>query len=865
MVGSSDVPRNVSADGRTARAVDYRGTTSPVVSDRIQANVEAIELARQIISENRYATGEEQEILARFSGWGGLQEFFTTARDNSDDERVQRVQDLLGDEGFAEARRGLLTQHFTPSPVTGEIWGALENLGFEGGRVLEPGSGLGSFIATAPDGAHMTGVELDSTTATISSLLYPSHEIRNEGYQDHQIEGTELYDAVVGNVPFGQIRLTGDKDPFPYEGSIHNYFIQKALWQTRPGGIVAVLSSTYTMDAKNPALRRLIYSPTSEGGLDADLLGAVRLPNGVFSQTANTEVASDILLFRRRLPGEDALPFDWEYATSMSLDGNDFTVNAYWNEHRDNVLGDFVVGSNQYGPALNVQGETNAQALASGELRERLTRIVDEARSRGRAMSERREDVIRELPRVEIDKNRVGRLRINKDSGKVEALNQYGDWVEKNKINADGTESKKPLAEKDIPQLRALLDLRDKASELIATEAATTGYVPELENMRNDVRDSYRAYVQTYKCIGDQEIRETYKKDKTGEPVLDDEGNPIIAKIKIHSSEAIKIFRTDPDFATVFALEKYNSETNTAVEADILSRRTIRVEPKPLGVDNAQDAMRVSITERGRIDIDYMSFLLGEKNTEKVEQELEGLAFRDPEKNGEWVSRAEYLSGNVRKKLVRAEEVAHTDEAYNVNAAALREVQPKDVPLTDVTIVPGAVWIPVADHLEFFREVMLGHPSDDRAKLSFNPVSNTWNCSGGSAANAVWSPANPEHAWKFAADKAPSEVFKRTLNNSFEIMVERDGQKIVDRDASQQMKDAAERCKVEFNNWLWRDPNRVERLTRSYNDMFNSLVPRNYEAEGQALRLPGLSEAYKPHPWQKTAVARILAEPSTGL
>ncbi len=773
---------------------------------------------RRLQAEQREASREEQQLLARWSGWGAVPEFFDEQRSEWAREREQ-LRQLLDERAYAAARRTTINAHYTDPTYVQAIWRAVQDLGFQDGLVLEPGAGAGTFIGLAPPGAQMTGVELDPSTAAIAQALYPGATIRAESFAQSPYRAGH-FDAVVGNVPFADVRL---HDPRHNRGghSLHNHCIIKSLALTRPGGIVALLSSRYTLDAQNPAARR-------EMNALGDLIGAVRLPSGAHQRSAATNVVTDLLLLRRREPSTAPTSIAWEQAPTIELDGARARLNGYYLEHPQHVLGRLAITSGQYAtPSLTVQADARALPEA---LSEALSEITTRARANGQAMSARRTAPGPEPAALAPGTGLWdGHLSAEPDGRFTRVLG--------------GQHTPLPVPGAQRVELRALLGLRDGARELLGAEAASAEDTPAIDQLRDQLRARYESYSVRYGPINRFSTRRTGHLDRGS-------GEPRTARVR---PRALITLRDDPFAALVCALESFDDGTQTAVGATILSQRTLVARAPVLGVERADEALAVALETDGRVQLDRIADLLGASPGEAREA-LGELVYEDP-RSARLVPAPEYLSGNVREKLDVARAAAAERPELAVNASALQAVLPLDLGIEDVHPRLGAAWIDADTHQAFLREILL-----DSSVIVEHPGGGVWGVRADNRslkATSEWgTPRMPAAAIVRATlEQRPLQVTDETP----------EGKRIVNPVESAAAVEKAEALQERFAEWAWEAPERAARLLGEYNRRFNSLVLRDYSAEGQRLTLPGLAKTFTAHPHQRTAVARMLNEPAVGL
>ena len=808
---------------------------------RFKANLDALATLKELRESGKSATAEQQSTIARFGSWGAVPEVFDQRRQDWHSERVE-LMELLGRDRYEAARRTTLNAHFTDPAIVRPMWDTLSALGLKSGNILEPGSGMGTFIGLAPSRLKMTGVELDPTSAELSSYLYPDATIRSEGF-----EGTNLplnyFDGSIGNVPFGNFKLH-DRIHNGGDHAIHNHFIIKSLNLTRGGGLAAFVTSAYTMDSQNPAARREIADM-------ADLVGAVRLPNRAHQRAAGTEVLTDILIFRKRYledePAKDQ--GDWINTAStrvpaksarvselLAANGGSLNINKYFLNNPRNVLGEFVATQGVQGSVqLGVTGDD-----LSTDLEVALGGIIESAQERKLIQGPRRdpvaldEEVIVNAPSIAWD-------------GHI-ALTEAGQFVEY--LSGVPHELKVPkTAQKEV---QALMGLRDLGTSLLAAEAATTTDTPEVQRLRTELRGAWEQYVSEYGPINRYTESWRASRAKGAEP-----GEMIMVAM---APTATNVFRRDPFSAFVFGLEKFNTEKQTAQPADILTERALSKRIAPQGAETAYDALNISLDQTGGVDLALIANLRGQSE-EDARTELGSLVYEDPAQDGALVTAAEYLSGNVRAKLMQAEEAATDNPGiYTGHIDALRNVIPAPLQPADIEPQPGAAWIPPAEHERFLYETLglrsgqlkFESSGDGQWHVKQSGIRNMF------SANTTWG----------TEDRSAVDLFRARCEQR-PIRVERknaDGSSYLDPVATDAANQKAEALTERFQEWVWENPARAERLAAEYNEKFNSIALRDYSSAGQALTFPGMATAtFTPMEHQRTAVARILSEPAVGL
>ncbi|MBG0818972.1 helicase-related protein [Planomonospora sp. ID82291] len=869
--GRRGVPaRRAGSRGRRAAAeVADPGAFRPVSQEdlapsgekaKARANIAAVRLLRQLQAEDRPATEEEKRVLARWSGWGSLPIVFESrpverAKDFRNDdgslnrEKYERavkrwesfaperaeLRAMLNEKEWREASRNTLNAHYTDASLVAGVWDAVQQLGFNGGNVLEPGSGVGTFIGMAPEGAHMTGIELDSTTAAISQHLYPNATVRNESFADTRAPDN-TFDLTIGNVPFGDYWLVDNKHNPGEKHSIHNHFILKSLALTRPGGLVAVVTSRYTMDSENSDARR-------EMAAMGDLVGAVRLPSGAHRKAAGTDVVTDLLIFRKREEDEEPGDTSWIDAPKTDVNGHRHPVNTYFQQHPENILGVQTTGRGQFSDHdLVVKGDRDAAPA----LREALARIVADAHESGRTF-EQRAQVAAPLRLAARDERHDGAL----------ALAEDGTFTQVR----DGQALPVAVHPSQVEQLTGLLGLRDVARELLAEESRSETDTPRLAELRAELNRRYDAYTARFgspskkanRRFTPEEARQKAAAEgrKTGE--------------KDMTPTAVGWLKSDPAGAIVFnGLDDYDPETDTARKADMLAKRVIGAKKPLASTDDPGEALAVVLDRFGELRLDEIARLL-KVDEETARERLGDRVFDAPSfvvKNGllletgeppKLVPAAEYLSGNVRHKLEAARRAAEDDPRFHLNVAALERVLPRDLTPGEIDAKLGAAWISAGVVQEFLREIL----ADSSVQVR-HAGGSLWEVVGdkqGYEARHVY--GTNRNSWT-ALDIAEALLKQTTIKVRKSIG---DGVTVPDPEGTIEVQEKAQELAERFSEWVWEDPDRAERLARIYNDQFNSIVLRSYD--GATPALPGLAAEWEPRDHQNAAVARIINEPAT--
>ncbi|MDR1431759.1 MAG: helicase, partial [Propionibacteriaceae bacterium] len=796
-------------------------------------------------------------MLARWSGWGavGLSEVFNEAKSEFSRER-SRLHELLDDKDYAAARLTTINAHYTDPMVVRQMWRIMERLGFDQGIVLEPGCGAGTFIGMAPPSASMVGVELDPTTAAIAGLLYPDADIRCESFAATRLPAG-YFDAAIGNVPFSSQSLY---DPL-YNSSnlaMHNHFIVKALALTRPGGIVAALTSSFTLDAKQRAARAEIASM-------ADLVGAIRLPNKTFARCAGTDVMIDLVVFRKRAddPGlttSSDLASQWIPSSQVELTGpkaeEKLYVSDYFQMRPDMVLGQMKAVSTQYGVRVGVEGDLD-------QLESRLSmaadRLVADAQRQGLEFIKAPARATR--PKTDMVPPGIldGHVERRSDGTFVKA--ESGQYVAL------------PVKQSQVLELARLMGLRDKAVALLRAERDGEPDT-DLDGKRESLRLNWQRYVSQFGPVNrfisfltaaDKQDRQEFIEQNSG--LADGEDLTVLAELQFPASgrripPAVKYLADDPDWWRLAALENFDEVSGEVTPGALLRKRLVRPDKTIVNVDNVVDALAVVLDQCGRVDLDRIRELAG-LDSRQVIEELGDLIWQVPGEPDLWKTKAAYLSGNVRTKLRAALEAESAEPGkWQHHVDALTSVLPPDILPGDISARPGAVWISGEDHQLFLQE-LLHDPnlvvtridvSDWRVRPSRTVTDDfdyteKWGTSRMPATNIFTAIAEQRRVEVHDTYEDSSGKERRSINEQ-------------ETDAAQEKADL---MIAEFKQWLWSDPDRSIRLTREYNDKFNAHVGRDYRSEGQRLSLPGLSPDWIPRVHQRDAVARGIAEPSVGL
>ena len=780
----------ISSDGKNYAITDDNFADG-TKSERYEYNINAIKTLKELEKNNRQATPTEQEILAKYVGWGGLDSYFK-------DENNGQLKALLDESEYKAALASTLTSFYTPPTVIRAVYKVLDNLGFKSGNVLEPSCGVGNFIGLCPqsmESSKFYGVELDDISGRIASKLYPQANIAVQGFETTNLPDN-FFDVAVGNVPFAQMKVL-DKKYDKYNFLIHDYFFAKTLDKVRPGGIVAFITSKGTMDKKSCKVRKYIAQR-------AELLGAVRLPNNTFSRTAGTKVTSDVLFLQKRERMIDIEP-DWVH---LCTDDNGITINSYFIEHPEMVLGEMQEVSGPYGAkaeciaydnanledllneaVANINGEYKAQEIE--QLFDDDTQNIEEA------------DIIPATPDVKNFSYTVvdGDIYYRQNS-----------IMERQKLNATAEKRIKALV-KVREALRGVLNnqLEDMPDEVI-------------KNSQLKLNNLYDNFINEFGYI--------------------------------NTRANLKAFEKDDSINLLASLEKFDSEKNYKGKSDIFSRRTVKPHKAIDKVETAADALAVSIAEKAKVDLEYMSKLYG-KSVNNIVDELEGAIFNVPGTD-EYQTADEYLSGNVRRKLRTALSYSYDKpEKYDSNIAALKAVQPTDLTASEIDVRLGATWLPV-DVVRDFMYTTFGTPRyvQDSIEVSYSEYNSEWRISHKSLDKSVNAVSNygtkRVNAYKILEDTLNLKDV-RVFDNIYDDGKEK---RVLNKEETAIAQSKQELIKSRFASWVFSERNRRERLCRIYNERFNSVRPREYD--GSFLVFDGMNTEIRLRDHQRNAVAHAI-------
>lgn len=770
---------------------DNLGEGSP--REKFINNVEAIRVLKKCEEENRFATPQEQEILSKYVGWGGLPQAFDE-KDSSWSNEYSILKNLLDEKEYSQARESTLTAFYTPPVVIRSMYKALENMGLKTGNILEPSCGVGNFIGMLPDSLEdckLYGVELDSISGRIARQLYQKSTVAVQGYEDTNLPNS-FFDVAVGNVPFGDFKVL-DKKYDKHKFLIHDYFFAKTLDKVRPGGVIAFITSKGTLDKENPSVRKYIAQR-------ADLLGAIRLPNNTFKANAGTEVTSDIIFLQKRDSITDIEP-DWVY---LGENDDGIKMNQYFIDNPEMILGNMEMISTRFG--------YDSACISDGEkLEDKLERAIS--------------NIHAEVKEYELDD-------IGEEDNSIEAdltVRNFSYTLIDDKIYFRENSRMYPqeLAMTTENRVKGLIEIRDCVRTLL--EYQTEDY-PDEDIKREQVK-----------------LNQLYDRFTKKYGLINSRGNN-------------SAFSNDSSYYLLCSLEILDENGNLARKADMFTKRTIKPKTEITSVDNANDALIVSLSEKARVDITFMQKLCN-MDMDKMLKDLEGEIFNVPEygEPNHWVTADEYLSGNVREKLKIAEHFAETDERFNVNVKYLKEVQPKDLNASEISVRLGSTWIPPED-IKVFIEYLL-NPSNyacQNINVHYNEATSEWWIEGKTYDKYNIKATNTYGTGRASAYKIIEDSLNLKDTRIYDYYEDENGKKVAELNKKETAIAQAkqEQIKLAFEEWIWKDPERRERLTKVYNERFNSIRPREYD--GSHISFDGMNPEITLRKHQVNAIARIL-------
>ena len=769
-------------------------------------NIEAIKTLFQLEQEHRGATAEEQQVLSQYVGWGGLADAFDPGKDSWAKEYAE-LKGLLSEDEYAAARSSTLNAHYTSPTVIRSIYDAVERMGFRNGNILEPSMGVGNFFGMLPDSmadSRLYGVELDSITGRIAKKLYPQADITVAGFET--TDRRDFYDLAVGNVPFGQYKVN-DKAYNKLGFSIHNYFFAKAIDQVRPGGIVAFVTSRYTMDSKDSTARKHMAER-------ADLLGAIRLPNNAFRANAGTDVVSDIIFLQKRDRPIDHEP-DW---VQLGKTEDGFAINQYFVDHPEMILGELTTESTQYG-------------------REELTVAPIEGAVLADQLAEAVQHIEGQYVEVEVETPDVADAEVERKTLPADPdVKNFSYAVVDGEVyyRENSIMTQVELSDNAKARVTGMVELRQIVNQLIQEQL--DDYPDEdIKATQAKLNTAYDAFTAKYGLLNDR---------KNG-----------------------RLFEDDSSYYLLCSLENLDENKQLKSKADMFTKRTIRPERTVTSVDTSSEALAVSIGEHGRVDLPYMAELLGSPGDyERITTELQGVIFKDPSADADepesgWQTADEYLSGNVRNKLRMAQLAAESHPEFKINVEALTKAQPKDLEASEIDIRLGATWLNPAIVQQFMMETF--QPPyriryNNLIQVRYSPFTSEWRIGNKSAAG-MYDIMSTETYGTHRANAY--KILEDTLNlRDCRIYdtIEEDGKerRVLNQKETMLAQQKQQAIKDTFAGWVWQDPQRRNLLVKQYNELFNSTRPREYD--GSHIHFVGMNPEINLREHQRNAVAHVL-------
>ena len=769
-------------------------------------NIEAIKTLFQLEQEHRGATAEEQQVLSQYVGWGGLADAFDPGKDSWAKEYTE-LKGLLSEDEYAAARSSTLNAHYTSPTVIRGIYDAVERMGFRSGNILEPSMGVGNFFGMLPDSmanSRLYGVELDSITGRIAQKLYPQADITVAGFET--TDRRDFYDLAVGNVPFGNYKVN-DKAYNKLGFSIHNYFFVKAIDQIRPGGIVAFVTSRYTMDSKDSTARKQMAER-------ADLLGAIRLPNNAFRANAGTDVVSDIIFLQKRDRPIDHEP-EW---VQLGKTENGFAINQYFVDHPEMILGELTTESTQYG-------------------REELTVAPIEGAVLADQLAEAVQHIEGQYVEVEVETPDVADAEVERKTLPADPdVKNFSYAVVDGEVyyRENSIMTQVELSDNAKARVTGMVELRQIVNQLIQEQL--DDYPDEdIKAIQAKLNTAYDAFTAKYGLLNDR---------KNG-----------------------RLFEDDSSYYLLCSLENLDENKQLKSKADMFTKRTIRPERTVTSVDTPSEALAVSIGEHGRVDLPYMAKLLGSPGDyERITTELQGVIFKDPSADADepeagWQTADEYLSGNVRNKLRMAQLAAESHPEFKINVEALTKAQPKDLEASEIDIRLGATWLNPAIVQQFMMETF--QPPyriryNNLIQVRYSPFTSEWRIGNKSAAG-MYDIMSTETYGTHRANAY--KILEDTLNlRDCRIYdtIEEDGKerRVLNQKETMLAQQKQQAIKDTFAGWVWQDPQRRNLLVKQYNELFNSTRPREYD--GSHIHFVGMNPEINLQEHQRNAVAHVL-------
>ena len=783
---------------------DNLGVGGP--KQKFARNIEAIQTLRTLEQEHRGATAEEQQVLSQYVGWGGLADVFDPNKENWSAEYTQ-LKGLLTEEEYAAARASTLNAHYTSPVVIRAIYDAVEKMGFQSGNILEPSLGIGNFFGMLPSGmadSRLYGVELDSITGRIAQKLYPQADITVAGFET--TDRRDFYDLAVGNVPFGQYKVN-DKAYNKLGFSIHNYFFAKTIDQIRPGGVIAFVTSRFTMDSKDSSARKYMAER-------ADLLGAIRLPNNAFKANASTEVVSDIIFLQKRDRPADIEPA-W---VQLGKTEDGFAISQYFVDHPEMVLGELTTESTQYG-----REELTVSPIEGANLSDQLAEAVQHIEG--------------QYTEVEVDTPDIAEEETTRRTLPADPeVKNFSYTVVDGEVfyRENSVMTQVELSDTAKGRVTGMVELRQIVNELIQQQLED--YPDEdIKAAQERLNAAYGDFTAKYGLINDK--------------------------------KNARLFDDDSSYYLLCSLENLDENKNLKSKADMFTKRTIRPERVVTSVDTPSEALAVSIGEHGKVDLPYMAELLGTPgNYERITTELSGVIFKDPAADADdpeagWQTADEYLSGNVRDKLRMAQLAAESHPEFKVNVDALTKAQPKDLEASEIDVRLGATWLDPSIVQQFMMETF--QPPyriryNNAITVRYSPYTSEWRISNKSATGFGDIMATETYGTRRAN---AYKILEDTLNlrdSRVYDTIEEDGKekRVLNQNETTLAQQKQQAIKDAFAGWVWKDPQRRALLVKKYNELFNSTRPREYD--GSHIHFVGMNPEINLREHQRNAVAHVL-------
>ena len=768
-------------------------------------NIEAIKTLFQLEQEHRGATAEEQQVLSQYVGWGGLADAFDPGKDSWAKEYTE-LKGLLSEDEYAAARSSTLNAHYTSPTVIRGIYDAVERMGFRSGNILEPSMGVGNFFGMLPDtmqDSRLYGVELDSITGRIAKMLYPQADITVAGFET--TDRRDFYDLAVGNVPFGQYKVN-DKAYNKLGFSIHNYFFAKAIDQVRPGGVVAFVTSRYTMDSKDSTARKHMAER-------ADLLGAIRLPNNAFRANAGTDVVSDIIFLQKRDRPIDHEP-DW---VQLGKTEDGFAINQYFVDHPEMILGELTTESTQYG-------------------REELTVAPIEGAVLADQLAEAVQHIEGQYVEVEVETPDVADAEVERKTLPADPdVKNFSYAVVDGEVyyRENSIMTQVELSDNAKARVTGMVELRQIVNQLIQEQL--DDYPDEdIKATQAKLNTAYDAFTAKYGLLNDR---------KNG-----------------------RLFEDDSSYYLLCSLENLDENKQLKSKADMFTKRTIRPERTVTSVDTPSEALAVSIGEHGRVDLPYMAELLGSPGDyERITTELQGVIFKDPSADADepeagWQTADEYLSGNVRNKLRMAQLAAESHPEFKINVEALTKAQPRELEASEIDIRLGATWLDPDIIQKFMTETFqIPYYLRHAVKVRYSPYTAEWRVEGKTATGR----GDIISSETYGTSRANAyKILEETLNlkdvRIYDTIEDAEGKpkRVLNKRETMLAQQKQQVIKDAFANWVWQDPQRRIALVKQYNELFNSTRPREYD--GSHIKFVGMNPEITLREHQRNAIAHVL-------